>query len=292
MAWQLSLNAIASASVIAMMALGFSAIYSVSKFFDFAYAIIFTCSSYFAFLSNAQFGLPLPISIFLGIAVATVLGCLFESLFYRRLKKRFASPVILLLASLGIYIVLQNVISLIFGDELKLLNNARVEEGISIFGGRLTMIQIITIFASLFLIVAMTALEKFTTAGRLIRAVANDPGLADVTGVNSHCVVLLTYAIGSALAGVAGVLVGLDVGMTPTMGLNFFMMSVVAAVIGGVGNTLSVAMGALFLGLALNFGVWKIGSEWQQAIAFLILLVFLFIRPQGFLGKPIQKSSI
>src|ERR1035441_5277209 len=132
MAWQLSLNAIASASVIAMLAVGFSVIYSVSKFFDFTYAIIFTCAAYFTFLSNTRFGLPLSISIFLGIVAATVLGCLIEFFFYRQLKRRFASPAILLLASLGIYIILQNVISLIFGDELKSLNNARVEEGILI----------------------------------------------------------------------------------------------------------------------------------------------------------------
>ena len=101
-----------------------------------------------------------------------------------------------------------------------------------------------------------------------------------------------TFAIGSALAGIAGILVALDVDMTPTMGMNALMMGVVVVIIGGVGSIPGIALGALLLGFAQHFGVWKISSQWQDTIAFVILILFLLFRPQGFLGKKVKKVSI
>ena len=125
-----------------------------------------------------------------------------------------------------------------------------------------------------------------------MRAVANDPELASVSGIDSGKVILLTFALGSALAGVAGILVAFDVDMIPTMGMNALMMGVVAVIIGGVGSIPGIALGSLLLGMAQHLGVWFISSQWQDAIAFAILLIFLLFRPQGFLGKKIKKANI
>jgi branched-subunit amino acid ABC-type transport system permease component len=133
---------------------------------------------------------------------------------------------------------------------------------------------------------------KKSKMGKAIRAVANDSELALVSGVDSNRVILWTFAIGSAMAGLAGILFALDVDMTPTMGMNALMMGVVAMIIGGINNIYGVAMGALLLGFAQHFGVWKISSQWQDAIAFIILFLFLLFRPQGFLGRKIKKVEI
>ena len=133
---------------------------------------------------------------------------------------------------------------------------------------------------------------KYTKIGQAMRAVANDPELASVTGIETDRVILSTFALGSALAGIAGILVALDVDMTPTMGMNALLMGVVAVIIGGIGSIPGVALGALLLGMAQQFGIWKISSQWQDAIAFVILLIFLLFRPQGFLGKKVRTATL
>lgn len=116
--------------------------------------------------------------------------------------------------------------------------------------------------------------------------------LAEVSGVSRDRVVLYSFGVGSALAGLAGTLVAMDVGMTPAMGLNALMMSVVATVVGGVRSVSGVTLGAVFLSLAQHLGAWKISSRWQDAIAFVILLAFLLVRPEGVLGKKVRKATV
>ena len=199
---------------------------------------------------------------------------------------------VLLLASLGMYIVLQNTISMVFGDDTKSIRSGIVREGLPVFGARITPIQVVIICTSIVLVLLTALWLKKSRMGKAMRAVANDAELAQISGIDSDRVVLWTFGVGSALAGVAGILVALDVDMTPTMGMNALMMGVVAVIIGGVGSIPGVAMGALLLGLAQHLGVWKISSQWQDAIAFIILFVFLLFRPQGFLGRKVKKAEV
>lgn len=124
-----------------------------------------------------------------------------------------------------------------------------------------------------------------------MRAVANDAELADISGINSDKVIFWTFAIGSGLAGIAGILISFDLDMTPTMSMNALLMGVVVVIIGGVGS-IPIALGALLLGMAQNLGAWNVGSQWQEAIAFAILLIFLLFRPQGFLGKKVKTATL
>jgi branched-chain amino acid transport system permease protein len=167
-----------------------------------------------------------------------------------------------------------------------------VREGLNVFGARITPIQIVIISISIILVLMVALFLKFSKIGKSMRAVADDPELASFSGIDTNSVILLTFAIGSALAGIAGILVALDVDMTPTMGMNALMMGVVAVIIGGVGSIPGVALGALLLGLSQHLGVWKISSQWQDAIAFIILFIFLLFKPEGFLGKKIKKAKI
>ena len=289
---QISVNILTAASTIFLMALGFSLIYTVTRFFHFAHAILFTAGAYFVLVFNVWMGLPLVVAVFLAIVATALGGCLLELSIYRPLRRRDSSPLVLLLASLGTYIALQNVISLIFGDDTKTLRSEVVREGLNILGARITPIQLVTVLASVGLMVLVLLLLKKTELGKAMRAVASDAELACVSGIESQRIILWTFAIGSALAGVAGILVALDVDMTPTMGMMPLMLGIVALYIGGVGSLPGIAIGALLLATAQQVAVWYIGSAWQDPVAFLLLLLFLLFRPVGIFGRPVATASV
>ncbi len=289
---QLLINSLIAFSTFLLIAVSFSLIYQSVKFFHFAHAVVFTSGAYFTFLFIQLFDLSLYLSLPLAIICACLLGCLIEWLVYRPLRKKNSSSLILLLASLGIYIVLQNVISMVFGDDTKSIRTWPVVEGLNVFGARITPVQIIIIITSIVLLILVAYFLHLSKTGKAMRAVANDPELANISGINSDKVILISFAIGSALAGIAGILVSLDVDMTPTMGMNALMMGVVAMIVGGVGSIRGIVLGSLLLALAQNLGVWYISSQWQDAIAFAILLIFLLFKPEGFFGKKLRKAEV
>jgi branched-subunit amino acid ABC-type transport system permease component len=198
----------------------------------------------------------------------------------------------LLLVSLGLYIVLQNIISLLFGDDTKSIRTWEVREGIEIAGAYITPVQVIIIAVSIIVVILVSGYLMLAKTGKAIRAVASDSELSKLSGIKSDKIILISFAIGSALAGIAGILVALDVDMTPTMGMNMLLMGVVAMIIGGVGSIWGIVLGSLLLAAAQNLAVWYISSQWMDATASIILLVFLLFRPQGFMGKKIKKATI
>ncbi len=292
MIWQLILNGVVAASAHALLGLGFGLIFWVTRFFHFAHGIVFVAGAYLAFLFRVWLGLPLFVAFVFSTGLCVILGCCMDLSVYRPLRRKRASSLILLLASLGIYIVLQNLVSIVFGDDTKSIRSGAVEEGLNILGARITPIQVLTVCLSLASMAAVFALLRRTKIGSAMRAVACDSELACVSGIESNRVALWTFAVGSGIAGMAGILIALDMDMTPTMGLIPLMMGVVAVIIGGQGSIPGLALGALFVGLAQHLGIWRISSQWQDAIAFVILLAFLFFRPQGFLGKKLQTTTV
>lgn len=289
---QLAVNGLVATSTYLLVGVSFAIIYRVTRFFHFAHGAVFTVGAYSTLVFTNWLGLPLIPSLLLGVLSGAVIGVVMELCVYRPLRSRSASPLILLLASLGIYIVLQNFVSMVFGDATKSIRSGVIEAGIRIWGARITPTQILTACLSVCLAVAVAFLIRHAKIGTAMRAVACDPELASVSGVESNRVILWTFALGSALAAGAGLLSALDVDMTPTMGLNALMMGVVAVVVGGVGSIPGVALGALLLAMAQHVGVWKIGSQWQDAIAFVVLLAFLLFRPQGFFGREVRSASV
>jgi branched-chain amino acid transport system permease protein len=127
--------------------------------------------------------------------------------------------------------------------------------------------------------------------GKAIRAVADDPDLAGAYGLNSDFVILIASAIAAALAGIAAVLVSADSDMSPAMGFRILLMAMIAVVVGGVGSTGGIALGAITIALLQHLGAWWLSSRWQDAIAYAVLLVFLLLRPQGFLGRPLKRVT-
>jgi len=292
MLWQLIINGIIAGAGYALVGIGFALIYNVGRFFHFAHGILFTVGAYTAFLCNQLLGLPLFLSVPVAIAVTAASGCLLNLVILGPITRRGGSPLVLLLASLGLYIVIQNVISLCFGDDIKTLSLGTIEKGLDFFGARVTPVQISIVISSAMLLIAVALFLRTTGLGKAMRAVSSNAALAEVCGISSRRLVLYAFGIGSALAGIAGVLAALDVNMTPTMGLNALMMGIVAVIIGGSQSVSGIALGALLIGLAQHVGAWKIGTQWQDSIAFIILFIFLLLRPEGFLGKKIRKAAV
>ncbi len=281
-----------SAATYLLVGISFSIIYRSVRFFHFAHALIFTSGPYFILFFKNWIGISFFYSLLLSLLFSSILGSLIEIMIYRPLRKKNASSLILLLASLGIYIVLQNIISLIFGDDTKSIRTSTVKEGINIYGSLITPLQISMIFISIIIFIMIVIWLQRTMLGKSIRAIASDSELARISGVNADKIILFTFCIGSVLAAIGGILFALDVDMNPTMGFNALLMGVIAVIIGGVNSTSGVILGALLLGFAQNFGVWKISSQWQDAIAFIILIIFLLFRPQGFLGKKVKRATV
>jgi branched-subunit amino acid ABC-type transport system permease component len=289
---QIIVNILLSFFLYILISQSFSLTYYPIRFFHIAHAIILTFSVYFTYLFFQQLQCPVRLSIPLAILCAISVGILSEIALYKPLRKRNASPMILMIASLGLYTVLQNVISMLWGDDTKSVRMGEIKVGNEFLGAYITDIQIITIIVCLVLFLACVIFMKYSRIGRNIRAVASNPELSNIVGIHSDRVILWAFGIGSVLVAVAGILIAFDTDMTPTMGFNWLLYGVVAMIIGGVGSNWGLVGGALLLATAQHLAAYYIGSQWMDAVAYIILILFLIAKPLGFSGKRLKKIEI
>jgi len=288
---QLVINIFLFTSILLLLSISFQLIYSTTKFFVLSLPAITTLSAYFILLLN-QFIPFFPINLFLSILLATTLGVLLEKFIYSPQRAKNNNSTSILISSLGVYIILQNLISLFYGDDIKSIRMDEVKVGHQILGAYITDIQIITIAISIILFIAVLLLLQKTSLGRQIRAVSNSPELCNIYGINSNRVILWTTAIGTALAAIVGILIALDVDMTPTFGFNYFLYGVVAMIIGGVGSYRGLVFGSLLLATAQHLAAYYIDTKWMDAMAYIILVLFLIWKPLGFSGVRLRKVEI
>ena len=196
-----------------------------------------------------------------------------------------------LIASFGVFLFTQNLIQLLSRSELLSLETGLPQQGfaVSLLGNHLTFIatptQFLIVGTSAVLAAAISLLLRFARAGKAIRAVADDPIGASVVGIPAEGMIALSFFVGSAVAGAAGILTSLETNLEPAMGLNAVMKAIIASIIGGIGSIPGAVLGGLFLGLAENAATYLIPAEWKDAVAFSVLIVFLALRPFGILGS-------
>jgi len=284
MLWQLSINSIIAGSIYALIAISFIIIYRTIKFFHFAHGIVYTTGAYLAYVLVIKAGLNPVFSFFLSILLASLLGILIDRLVYYPLRQRKATNLVFLLASFGIFIFIQNLLQLIFGAQILTLRTGPVKEGYHIFSAVITPIQITIIIVSICLVLILWLFIQRSKLGKAMRAVADDPVGASVVGIHSEKIILASFAIGSALAGAAGILISYETNIEPTMGMPAILKGIIASIIGGIGSIPGAVFGGYFLGLAENLGIWKIQAGWKDCIAFVILIIFLLFRPGGIRG--------
>ena len=289
---QLLLNGIIAGSIYALIAIGFTVIYRTVKFFHFAHGIVYTAGAYFAYTLIISLHLNFALSFFLAIVLAAILGVAIDKLVYSPLRQQKASNLIFLLASFGVVIFIQNLIQLIYGAQILTIRTGPIKEGHHFLGAVITDIQILILAVSIILMIFLWLFIQKTKLGKAMRAVSDDPIAANVVGINPERIILTSFAIGSALAGAAGILISFETNIEPIMGFSALLKGIIASIIGGIGSIPGAVLGGFFLGLAENLGIWKISAGWKDCIAFAILIIFLLLRPRGILGNKTEKKTI
>ncbi len=283
---QLILNSIIAGAIYALVALGFNLIYGATKFFNLAHGVMSAVGGYTVFFFSKSLGLNFYLSVLLGVLLAGLIGYLLDKFIYLPLRKRKASNMVLLVASLGVFTVIQAIIAILFSSQFKTLSqNVGQQKIYEIFGGVITQTQLVILVSGIAIALGLILILKYTLFGKAIKAINNDEEVAKIIGINTNKITGYVFFIGSAIAGWAGILVGLDTGIQPTMGMGLLLKGVIASIIGGVGNVYGGFVGSFLLGFVENFGIWKISGEWKDAIAFGVLIVFLLFRPQGIFKK-------
>lgn len=289
---QVFFNAVVSGAEYTLLGVSFALVYRTLKFFHFAHGVIFTFGAYCTFALRIWFGVPLFPAALASMAISAALGCIIDAAVFRPLRRRSASAMSMLLASLGTYVVIQNLISMVFGDEAKALRSWLASSTVGFLGAEITGLRLVIIAAAFCTVGLAVAGLTRTKVGMMVRAFADDGELARIAGIESEPVILCVFAFASAIAALAGTLVALDINMFPTMGMTPFMMAVVAAIIGGVKSFPGVAFGALLVGVVQQLTIWLLSSLWQGAIVFALVIVFLLVRPRGFGGARLRSTNV
>jgi len=283
--FQLTVNGLIAGSIYALVACGFSLIYKTNRFMHFAHGAVVTAAAYLIYMFFSLWKINFLVSVFFTLIVTAGIGLLSYRLIYEPLQKRKSSNVILLIASLGILILLENLIQLIYGADVKTIGLIPVSRGLDIFGALITPLQLVIMGVSISLFIGLYFFLKFTSIGRDMRAVADNRQLAQVIGINYKRIADYSLILGSILAGIAGILIGLEQNLVPTMGTMLIIKGFTGAVIGGLLSVPASVLGSYILGLVENYGIWFLPSGYKDAIAFVLLFLFLLLRPKGLFGK-------
>lgn len=263
-------------------------VYGILKFINFAHGEIFMVGSYLGFFFAVMLGMNIYLAAILSILLTALLGIVIEKIAYKPL--RYSPRLIPLITAIGISFFLQGLVLLLFGSDIKTYRTKAIPESYSILGANVTGIQLIIIAATVILMLLLCWFIKRTKLGKAMRATADNYDVAAIIGINIDKVISATFAIGSALAAVAGILVGIERNLQPTMGIPIGIAAFAASVVGGIGNIWGAVLGGFLIGFAENFGIWFIPSGYKDAIAFLILVFMLLFRPTGILGQKQEEE--
>ena len=292
------INGLAVGGIYALVALGYTMVYGVLKLINFAHGDIFTIGAYLGMTQLASGVLSGNLAPVLAVGLVVVivfglvalLGVALERVAYRPLRK--ANRLAAVVSALGASIVLQNAVMLIYGARVYVYpENLIPALTFNIFGLNVPVMRIIVIVSSLVLMLALYAFINRTRMGTAIRAVAIDQGAARLMGINVDRVISLVFFIGAGLGGVAGVMVGVYYGQIDfMMGWSYGLKAFTAAILGGIGNIPGAMLGGLLLGVIEALGASYLAMAWKDAIAFLVLILILIIRPTGLLGERVADK--
>jgi branched-chain amino acid transport system permease protein len=277
---QLLVNGVVASALNLPAALGMLLVYRTQRFIFFAFAAVVTVGPYVAWQLLQRDALPFSLGVIVGLGASALAGITAELLLHGPARRKGAGSLGLLLLSIGCYAAAQNTLTLCFGNDLRSFRTFISYSSVPILSASVTNVQLVVIVAALVCTAGLWAVYRLTAFGLHIRAVANDPCLSAVHGVRVEAVFMFTTVLGCLLGGVAGIANACDSDITPTMGMMPLMMGVVAVMVGQ--NTLWGTVGGTFLlGMGRNLGVIWIGTQWQDAMVFVILLAFLLVRGRG-----------
>ena len=285
------LSGISLGSIYAIIALGYTMVYGIAKMLNFAHGDIIMVGGYVAFTAMSALNLPASVAVLLSVLFCTALGVIIEGVAYKPL--RGANSLAVLITAIGVSYLLQNLALLICGANPTSFQSVVPIQSMSFANGQLVISgETVAAIAACFLVmVALTTFINKTRAGQAMLAVAEDKGAATLMGINVNATVALTFAIGSALAALAGVLLcSAYPTLTPTTGAMPGIKAFVAAVLGGIGSIPGALIGGLLLGVLENLSKAYISSKLSDAIVFSVLILVLVVRPTGILGKKMREK--
>jgi branched-subunit amino acid ABC-type transport system permease component len=278
---QALLNGVVSGLLIALPAIALSLTYGVLNFPNFAIGAMITAGAYLAYFLNAQLGLPLAAAAVFAAAGLALTAVIVAHIVYRPL--RTDDPITLLIASAGVAFVLENAVRFIYGAEVRSFDQP-VERPVLWNGLRLNHEQLVVAVVAVAAMIATAVIVKRTRLGRAMRAIADNPALAEVRGIVRARTLDWTWALAGALTAVGGVLIGIDGTVEPLIGSNYLITVFAAAIVGGIGNPLGAMAGSLVIGVVEEVSTMAVPTTYRQGASFLVLVLVLFLRPQGLAG--------
>ena len=292
------INGISLGSVYAIIALGYTMVYGIAKMLNFAHGDVIMVGAYVSFFAVGSFGLPPVVGLLLSVAVCTVLGIVIEGLAYRPLRQ--APSLAVLITAIGVSYFLQNSALLLWKSDTKIFQNffaytdaaGETHNSISLFGGQLTVtyVAIFTVVICIIIMLGLTWFTGRTKLGKAMRACSEDKGAAQLMGINVNRTISMTFAIGSALAGVAAVLLcSAYQTLTPTTGSMPGIKAFTAAVFGGIGSIPGAFLGGILLGVIETFAK-VFNTQISDAVVFAVLIIILLVKPSGLLGKTSREK--
>ncbi len=284
---QLFLNGLVTGLLLALPALALTLIFGILRFANFAVGSLLTLGAYAGFVGNVVLGWPLPLAAALA-ALTVALACVItDTLVFERLRER--GSITLLVASMGVSLVIENICRFTFGNAARSYDVA-LARPIRWQGIRINHEQIVTAAVVVVTLILLQVVLTASPLGRAMRAVADNPSLAAVRGIERRTVARITWALTGAVLGGAGVLAGLDRAIDPLMGWNYQIPIFAAAILGGLGSPLGAVAGALMIGIAEEMSALILPTNYRQAVSFAVILVLLLFRTNGLFGaKAVRK---
>lgn len=285
------INGISLGSVYAIIALGYTMVYGIAKMLNFAHGDVIMVGAYISFCSTSYLGLSPLLSVVLAVIVCTVLGIVIEGLAYKPLRQ--APALAVLITAIGVSYFLQNAALLIWGSSSKTFSSVVGDWSVKLFDGQLniTGVTIVTVLACVVIMAGLTLFTNKTRVGTAMRAVSEDKGAAQLMGISVNQTISITFAIGSGLAAIAGVLLCSAYPMLmPTTGSMPGIKAFTAAVFGGIGSIPGAMVGGILLGIIEIFAKAYISTQLSDAIVFAVLIIVLLVKPDGLLGKHVSEK--
>ncbi|HKV57957.1 MAG TPA: branched-chain amino acid ABC transporter permease, partial [Ktedonobacteraceae bacterium] len=270
-----------TASILAIASVGLSLQFGITNYINFAYGDLLTFGVYTAFVVNQRLGLNIWIGLVVAVILTAILAWLINLFILRPFTDRGTSPIIMLVVTLGVSLILQNVILAIFSEQFQ---NYTMSTGnpLNIGPFLFTPLQLGIIGLAIVTMLAVHALLRYTRLGKAMRAVSDSPELARISGINTRMIVNAVWLLAGGLGGLSGVVLAFNVAsFTPTVGFGFLFVIFAAVILGGIGSPYGAIVGALVVGIATEMSAAFISSEYKTAIALAILIIALLIRPQG-----------
>jgi neutral amino acid transport system permease protein len=280
-----TVNGLVAGSYFALGAVGLALVYGVLKLVNFAHGDMLTFGAYIGLLVNVTWGLPFVFAAVVAAAATAALGVASELALWRPMRGKGAGLLQLLLMTLGLAFVLRNAIQFVAGTGVRTLD-VDVTSSFSFAGLRIGQTELYVALVGLVVLVLVAVMLRATKLGKQMRALSDNFALAETTGIDTQRIVVATWILGGALAGLAGILSAAAIGvMTPNLGFSLLLTLFAASVLGGIGNAYGALAGGIVLGLAQEWSTLLIDSRWKLAVGFAILIAVLIVRPQGLFGS-------